>query len=228
MIEVDCVKKRWIMISTCLFIMISLSAVSAGESVENQTFSSDNDAINVLGISSNNIISTSMEDVENESDLLANSLSNDNDVLSEGDGGSFSDLNTLINGDTTKTEITLQGDYVFDSDKDDVYKLIEFEYNGYDAYLVAIYDPSRVSLVQTKYLGTYGQTLLNMAKENGALAAINAGGFEDPNGQGNGGRPMGAVIKDGKLVWGNGNSVRELAGFTKDNISSDGFELCSP
>ena len=109
------------MISTCLFIMISLSAVSASESVENQTFSSDNDAINVLGISSNNIISTSMEDVENESDLLANSLSNDNDVLSEGDGGSFSDLNTLINGDTTKTEITLQGDYVFDSDTDDVY-----------------------------------------------------------------------------------------------------------
>ncbi|MBO5152147.1 MAG: hypothetical protein J6B73_08335, partial [Methanobrevibacter sp.] len=109
------------MISTCLFIMISLSAVSASESVENQTFSSNNDAINVLGISSNNIISTSMEDVENESDLLANSLSNDNDVLSEGDGGSFSDLNTLINGDTTKIEITLQGDYVFDSDKDNVY-----------------------------------------------------------------------------------------------------------
>ena len=70
MIEVDFVKKRWIMISICLFIMISLSAVSAGESVENQTFSSDNDAINVLGISSNNIISTSMEDVENEMEIL--------------------------------------------------------------------------------------------------------------------------------------------------------------
>ena len=121
MIEVDCVKKRWIMISTCLFIMISLSAVSASESVENQTFLSDNDAINVLGISTNNINSTSMDDVDNESDVLANSLSNDNDVLSEGDGGSFSDLNTLINGDTTKTEITLRGDYVFDSDTDDVY-----------------------------------------------------------------------------------------------------------
>lgn len=107
---------------------------------------------------------------------------------------------------------------ILEHDEDDVYKLIEFEYNGYDAYLIAIYDPSRVSLVQTKYLGTYGQTLLNMAKENKALAAINAGGFEDPNGQGNGGRPMGAVIKDGKLAWGNGNVVSALAGFTKDNI----------
>ena len=64
MIEVDFVKKRWIMIFICLFIMISLSAVSASESVENQTFSSDNDAINVLGISSNNIISTSSQSIK--------------------------------------------------------------------------------------------------------------------------------------------------------------------
>ena len=120
MIEVDFVKKRWIMISTCLFIMISLSAVSASESVENQTFSSDNDAINVLGISSNNIISTSMGDVENESDLLANSLSNDNDVLSEGNGGTFTDLKAFIDGSAANSVITLTGDYVFTSGTDNL------------------------------------------------------------------------------------------------------------
>ena len=146
-----------------------------------------------------------------------------NKVLSQNTIEAFSsgtDASQIVIGGTDE-DIKYASSYekaILEREKDDVYKLIEFEYNGYDAYLVAIYDPSRVSLVQTKYLGTYGQTLLNMSIENGALAAINAGGFEDPNGQGNGGRPMGCVIKDGKLVWGNGNSVRALAGFTKDNV----------
>lgn len=107
---------------------------------------------------------------------------------------------------------------ILDRKKGDVYKLIEFEYNGYDAYLVAIYDPKRVSLMQTSSLGSYGQTLLNMAKDNEALVAINAGGFEDPEGRGTGGIPVGAIIKDGKLVWGDGNTPSLMSGFTKDGI----------
>jgi exopolysaccharide biosynthesis protein len=107
---------------------------------------------------------------------------------------------------------------ILDHKKSDIYKLIEFEYNGYDAYLVAIYDSKRVSLMQTNNLGQYGQTLLNMAKDNGALAAINAGGFQDPNGQGNGGTPMGPVIKNSKLVWGDGNTVSTISGFNDKGI----------
>lgn len=107
---------------------------------------------------------------------------------------------------------------ILDHKKDDVYKLIEFEYNGYDAYLVAVYDPTRISLIQTNKLGSYGQTLLNMAKDNDALVAINAGGFQDPNGQGNGGTPMGSVIKNGKVVWGNSSAPTAMAGFTDDGI----------
>lgn len=107
---------------------------------------------------------------------------------------------------------------VIEHEVDEDYKVIEFTVNGYNAYLVAIYDPSRVSLMQSSYIGTVGQTLRNMAYDNGAIVSINAGGFDDPNGQGNGGIPTGTVIKDGKIAWGNGNTVYSYAGFNKDNV----------
>lgn len=146
-----------------------------------------------------------------------------NKVLSENTIEDFS-------SGTDTSQITIGGDdedyeyastyekEILDHKKDDVYKLIEFEYNGYDAYIVAVYDPTRVSLIQTKNLGSYGQTLLNMAKDNKALVAINAGGFQDPNGTGNGGSPVGAVIKNGKVVWGDGNTVNQMSGFTNKGV----------
>ena len=38
------------------------------------------------------------------------------------------------------------------------------------------------------------------AKENNAVAGINAGGFEDLNGVGKGGYPLGTIIKDSKII----------------------------
>ena len=57
-----------------------------------------------------------------------------------------------------------------------------------------------------------------MGKDNGALVAINGGGFEDPNGEGNGGIPMGPVIQNGKVAWGDENVVSQFAGFTNDDV----------
>ena len=55
------------------------------------------------------------------------------------------------------------------------YKIIEIEGKGYSGYLAVIYDPSRVKTVYTKKLGTSGQYLTTMAKDNDALIAINGG-----------------------------------------------------
>lgn len=146
-----------------------------------------------------------------------------NEVLSNNYVESFetgTDASQIVIGGTEDT-IKYASSYektILEHEPDEDYKLIEFEVNGYKAYLVAIYDPSRVTLMQSTYIGNVGQTLRNMALDNGAVVSINAGGFDDPNGQGNGGIPMGTVIKDGKIAWGNGNEVRSLAGFTKDNI----------
>ena len=104
-----------------------------------------------------------------------------------------------------------------DPNNDD-YKIIEIEGKGYSGYLAAIYDPSRIKTVYTKKLGTSGQYLTQMAKDNDALIAINGGGFEDPNFNSNGADPLGITFSGGKLItsktWkGSGG----LIGFTQDD-----------
>lgn len=80
------------------------------------------------------------------------------------------------------------------------YKIIEVSGKGYSGYLVAIYDPSRVHTVVTTKLGTSGQYLTKMAKDNDALIAINGGGFDDPNFNSTGGSPLGITVSNGKYI----------------------------
>ena len=98
------------------------------------------------------------------------------------------------------------------------YKIIEIKGKGYSGYLAAIYDPARIKTVYTKKLGTSGQYLTQMAKDNDALIAINGGGFEDPNYNSNGANPLGITFSGGKLItsktW---NGSGGLIGFTRDN-----------
>ena len=47
-----------------------------------------------------------------------------------------------------------------------------------------------------------GDTTSNIAKANGAVAAINAGGFYDPNGTGTGRLPYGFILRDGDYILG--------------------------
>lgn len=100
------------------------------------------------------------------------------------------------------------------------YKLIELNGSTYKGYLVAMYDPSRVSLQLAPELGTVGAFLRDLVTDSGGHIGINASGFEDYNEVGNGGQPTGTIIKDGKIIYG-GNNVGSgggLAGFNKDNI----------
>jgi exopolysaccharide biosynthesis protein len=68
--------------------------------------------------------------------------------------------------------------------------------------LLEIDDPNRVSLGVTDQLGVAGETTSQIAKANGAVAAVNAGGFADPGGTGTGRNPMGVIIHNGGIVWG--------------------------
>jgi len=109
---------------------------------------------------------------------------------------------------------------VLEHNKDEEFKLIEFDGDGYHAKIVVIYDPSKVSLYTLPYFGEYGKTITGIAEETGAFAAINASGFNDAGGVGHGGMPTGTVIKDGEVVyqgyqtgWPGG-----LVGFNNDHI----------
>lgn len=99
-----------------------------------------------------------------------------------------------------------------------LYKTIQFKHNGYNVFLTAIYDPSRVELVSSKYLGSYGQLITTICGENNGQVCINASGFIDEGGRGTGGSPTGTVIQDGKIIWSSGIGGGGLIGFNNDNI----------
>lgn len=108
-------------------------------------------------------------------------------------------------------------EYNIYADEED-YRIIEIEGKGYSGYLAVIYDSSRIKTVYTKKLGTSGQYLTQMAKDNDALIAINGGGFEDPNFNSNGANPLGITISDGKVITSKTYSGSGgLIGFTEDN-----------
>lgn len=123
--------------------------------------------------------------------------------------------NQIINT-TYKDEFDKQ---VLEHEKGDIYKYFKVEGYNFDAYMAVIYDPSKISVVHTKYMGSKGQYLTDMAKENNAIVAINGGGFIDVNGESNGGEPRGIIIEDGKIIQSSRNRDKAggVIGFTNDN-----------
>lgn len=65
-------------------------------------------------------------------------------------------------------------------------------------------DPLRLKVATCPVFGgdARGRTVDQMSDENGAVLAVNGGGFDDPNGGGLGGQPIGNVFVDGKMYWG--------------------------
>ena len=127
---------------------------------------------------------------------------------------------SIIN--TTQIQTTIYKDEyekeILEHDENESYKMIEIKGNNYSGYLVAIYDPSKIKVVTSKRLGIEGEYLIDMAKRENALVAINGGGFIDENGLGTGAQVEGIVIKDGEIL----NTKRYtrnggIIGFTEDN-----------
>ncbi len=88
----------------------------------------------------------------------------------------------------------------------------------YTARLIQIKDPARVMLGVTNQLGKRGQTIVDMCQTNNALAGINAGGFVDIGGVGNGGTPTELVVKDGVLTVFEEKESYEIIGFNQNNV----------
>ena len=73
---------------------------------------------------------------------------------------------------------------------------------GFNGIMMIVLDPSRVILgsVPTSY-GGRGYTVEKMVEKFDAVAGINAGGFYDPNGSGNGSIPDTTVVFEGKIYY---------------------------
>lgn len=134
----------------------------------------------------------------------------------------ITDTNTIVVNKSENTQVEYANEYeraVLEKEPgNDDYKIIEIEGKGYSGYLAVIYDPSRVKTVYTKKLGTSGQYLTTMAKDNDALIAINGGGFDDPNFNSNGASPLGITFSGGKLITSKSYSGSGgIIGFTEDD-----------
>ena len=103
----------------------------------------------------------------------------------------------------------------------DLYKVITLDENGYKGWVVFVYDPTKISLAVSRYLGSEGEFVTTMAQNNNAVVAINGGGFLDAGGYGTGGYPSGYVIQNGSLVWSrkrNSSWGGGTIGFTTDGL----------
>lgn len=83
--------------------------------------------------------------------------------------------------------------------------------------VMLIKDPKRVQVAVTKEIGVAGERLTDFVKDTGAVAAINAGGFYDPDGKGNGAYPDGLTVHNGEIVHNNvGNKAVNIVAIDKD------------
>ena len=95
---------------------------------------------------------------------------------------------------------------------------IEINGKGFHGYLLKVANPERVHLVATDQLGNKGLKVEEFAEKFQADAAINAGGFSDPGGEGRGGVPTGILITGGKILYKDTLALYNLIGFDRDNV----------
>ncbi|WP_123054228.1 phosphodiester glycosidase family protein [Clostridium sp. JN-1] len=96
----------------------------------------------------------------------------------------------------------------------------------FKGYMLIVHDPTRVKVGYSKKLGVEGEMTSQIAKDNKAIAAINAGGFVDSSSQdskwtGTGGKPIGILMSNDKIVYNdisNPNSKNDTVAITKDGV----------
>jgi len=108
--------------------------------------------------------------------------------------------------------------------KDETIEINTIEGNSkYNGYYLVIKDPTRVKVGYTSKLKVEGETTSAIAENNGAIAAINGGGFVDQSSSaewtGNGGLPTGVIMNEGKVIFDDldGKKTNSL-GITKDGV----------
>lgn len=100
----------------------------------------------------------------------------------------------------------------------------EIHNTKFDAYILEVKNPMRMKIGYTSKLKEVGEKTSEIADKNGAVAAINGGGFTDKSGNGKswtgtGAYPEGIVISNGKIIYNDltkSNETVNVTAFTKD------------
>ena len=91
----------------------------------------------------------------------------------------------------------------FDTGSRESVQLIDIAEGTCKGKLLIVSDPKQVILgISDEFVKRPGLLLTDMVAKYDGIAGINAGGFNDENGRGNGSTPQGLVISNGEIVWG--------------------------
>ncbi|MBE6916874.1 MAG: phosphodiester glycosidase family protein [Ruminococcaceae bacterium] len=95
---------------------------------------------------------------------------------------------------------------------------------GFVGYMMVVLDPSRVIMAsKPEDFGSRGYTVAEMVEEFDAVAGINAGGFDDPNGEGNGSIPDTLVVNNGHIYYPENGVQEGFVGFDSNHIMHVGM-----
>jgi len=85
--------------------------------------------------------------------------------------------------------------------------------------MIYVYDPTSIRVVVPSKPGE-GERISAMVERTGAVAGINGGGFDDPDGLGNGFAPIGLIISGGDLLYTGAESgvPQHIVGFTDEGL----------
>jgi exopolysaccharide biosynthesis protein len=137
-----------------------------------------------------------------------------NTVATISEGTNTEDIN-IINDDTEENE---PDDLFKYTDKPDV-SMTNISSGKYKGYILTVRDPKRIKLAVSKSIGENGTYIKDLVKQESGIAGVNASGFVDVAGKGNGGVPTGIVIKAGEIVYyEKGFKNYSLIGFNKNGV----------
>ena len=131
---------------------------------------------------------------------------------------------------TVKTELSssaeghYRDDWGYTDDDDDGLILVSVPGETYTGYMLIVLDPSRVVLgCNPDMLGAKGYTVAQYVEMFDAVAGINGGGFDDPNGQGNGSMPDCAIVSGSEVYCAWQGIGKGFVGIDQDDILQVGF-----
>lgn len=126
--------------------------------------------------------------------------------------------------------LTKAGDEVLAIDTKNGITIVRVTGSDYEGRLAIIKSAAQVKVALAPAFGEVGSTIGTIAQKNDAVLAVNASGFYDPEGHGNGGVVHGLVIKDGKTYSDFAGGNNKTIGFDYDDnlqigIYRDGANL---
>ena len=136
--------------------------------------------------------------------------------------------------ETDTSLITIQREKPENSDRiPDAWGLVDEDGDGiilepvkgetYSGYMMVVLDPSRVIMGSVpKSFNARGYPVAQMAEQFDTVAGINAGGFDDPDGNGNGSVPDSLVVFEGQIYFPNRGVRSGFVGLDADGVLHTG------